>query len=50
MSETDYSAEIEAICRAARAASLATADLSTATKDAWIEHAADIAAAEASGL
>ncbi|NNL65473.1 MAG: glutamate-5-semialdehyde dehydrogenase, partial [Myxococcales bacterium] len=66
MSETDYSAEIEDICRRARTASLATADLSTATKNAWIErsaerleaakdeilaaNAADIAAAEQSGL
>ncbi len=41
MSETDYSAEIEEICRRARKASLGTADLSTATKNAWLEHSAD---------
>jgi len=36
-----HQAEIEALCRRAREASLRTADLSTATKDAWLERAAE---------
>lgn len=36
-----YREEIEALCRRARAASVQTAALSTVTKNAWLEHAAE---------
>jgi glutamate-5-semialdehyde dehydrogenase len=64
--QTALVAEIEALCRRAREASLRTAELSTATKDAWLERSAerleagkarilaenarDVAAAERAGL
>jgi len=41
-----HAAEIEEICRRAKAASLRTAELSTAVKDAWLLHAAERLEAE----
>ena len=41
MSPSPYQAEIEEICRRARDASRRMADLSTTTKDAWLERSAE---------
>ena len=41
MSENQYQAEIEGICKRARAASIAVASLSSAQKDGWLLHAAE---------
>jgi glutamate-5-semialdehyde dehydrogenase len=46
MSESPFQAEIEEICKRAKAASIAVADLSSAAKDAWLLHAADRLEAE----
>jgi glutamate-5-semialdehyde dehydrogenase len=50
MSESPYQAEIEELCRRARAAGRRTGQLSSSTKDAWLEQAADRLEAEKTAI